>query len=220
MRVLMAEALGMCFGVRDALGGVRGSERPAEVTVRGELVHNGEVMGELRGRGFRMMAEGDGGGVETGVVVVTAHGISDLERRKLEEAGKRIVDTTCPLVRRGASGGGGVGKGGVFCGGGGEAGACGGVRVDGGFEGGEFRGGGDGSGGSGIWMGEDWGGGADDIGGAGGGEDCGAGAVDEGGGGGAVCEYGVRADAGEAGGGGEVVGAGGCAGGGGWRAFE
>jgi 4-hydroxy-3-methylbut-2-enyl diphosphate reductase len=32
--------------------------------------------------------------------LVTAHGISDTERRRLEAAGKRILDTTCPLVRR------------------------------------------------------------------------------------------------------------------------
>ena len=32
--------------------------------------------------------------------VITAHGISDRERRRLTEAGKRLVDTTCPLVGR------------------------------------------------------------------------------------------------------------------------
>jgi 4-hydroxy-3-methylbut-2-enyl diphosphate reductase len=31
---------------------------------------------------------------------VTAHGISDRERARLESAGKRLIDTTCPLVRR------------------------------------------------------------------------------------------------------------------------
>jgi 4-hydroxy-3-methylbut-2-en-1-yl diphosphate reductase len=33
-------------------------------------------------------------------VLVTAHGISDRERRRLRAAGKSLIDTTCPLVRR------------------------------------------------------------------------------------------------------------------------
>jgi 4-hydroxy-3-methylbut-2-enyl diphosphate reductase len=33
-------------------------------------------------------------------VVITAHGVSGKERRRLTDAGKELIDTTCPLVRR------------------------------------------------------------------------------------------------------------------------
>jgi 4-hydroxy-3-methylbut-2-enyl diphosphate reductase len=33
-------------------------------------------------------------------VVITAHGVSDRERQRLLDAGKELIDTTCPLVRR------------------------------------------------------------------------------------------------------------------------
>src|SRR5207247_787258 len=36
----------------------------------------------------------------TPAVLVTAHGISDTARNRLLDAGKQIIDTTCPLVRR------------------------------------------------------------------------------------------------------------------------
>jgi 4-hydroxy-3-methylbut-2-enyl diphosphate reductase len=36
----------------------------------------------------------------TSKLLVTAHGISDRERRRLEAAGKQLIDTTCPLVTR------------------------------------------------------------------------------------------------------------------------
>jgi 4-hydroxy-3-methylbut-2-en-1-yl diphosphate reductase len=114
MKVILAEAMGMCFGVRDALGVMRGVEVPAEVTVRGELVHNAVVMGELRGRGFRVMGEGGEEMPGTGVVMVTAHGVSDAERGRWERAGKRIVDTTCPLVRRAHRAAVGLGREGYF----------------------------------------------------------------------------------------------------------
>ena len=37
---------------------------------------------------------------DTDSVLITAHGISDRERQRLESAGKRLIDTTCPLVNR------------------------------------------------------------------------------------------------------------------------
>ncbi|MGN6369635.1 MAG: 4-hydroxy-3-methylbut-2-enyl diphosphate reductase [Phycisphaerae bacterium] len=103
MRVICAEAMGVCFGVADALEVMRGMERAVEVTVRGELVHNARVMREVRERGFSVMGEEEAASGRvpgTEVVVVTAHGVSDSERGRLLAAGKKIVDTTCPLVRR------------------------------------------------------------------------------------------------------------------------
>jgi 4-hydroxy-3-methylbut-2-enyl diphosphate reductase len=101
MRVIRADALGMCFGVRDALAAVRTLPDPEDVWVHGELVHNEVVIRELTVRGFRQSAESDRERLpETNQVVVTAHGISERERRRLESAGRKLIDTTCPLVRR------------------------------------------------------------------------------------------------------------------------
>jgi 4-hydroxy-3-methylbut-2-enyl diphosphate reductase len=36
----------------------------------------------------------------TDAVLITAHGISHKERARLESAGKKLIDTTCPLVTR------------------------------------------------------------------------------------------------------------------------
>src|ERR1700730_9347385 len=96
-----AEVLGMCFGVRDALKILRAIDRPEEVTIHGELVHNEVVLTQLSRRGFGMTKEGHRGELpDTPVVLITAHGVSDTERRRLEASGKRLVDTTCPLVER------------------------------------------------------------------------------------------------------------------------
>ena len=54
MRVIEAEVLGMCFGVRDALRRLEAMERPEEATIHGELVHNAEVLYQLESRGFSM----------------------------------------------------------------------------------------------------------------------------------------------------------------------
>jgi pyruvate-formate lyase len=51
MKVLRAEAMGICFGVRDALQATRRIARADEVTIYGELVHNEQLLVELDTRG-------------------------------------------------------------------------------------------------------------------------------------------------------------------------
>ena len=101
MKVLLAEEMGMCFGVRDALKIIDGVDHPTKVTIHGELVHNEVILTQLGTGGFRMASEANRQSVPgTESVLVTAHGISDRERSRLEAAGKHLIDTTCPLVRR------------------------------------------------------------------------------------------------------------------------
>jgi 4-hydroxy-3-methylbut-2-en-1-yl diphosphate reductase len=101
MRIIKAETLGMCFGVRDALQVLAQVDQPEQVTIHGELVHNETVLTHLSERGFQMVKESARRSLPvTEMVLVTAHGISDKERLRLSAAGKNIVDTTCPLVKR------------------------------------------------------------------------------------------------------------------------
>ena len=101
MIVIRADVLGMCFGVRDALAALESHPDPASATIHGQLVHNPVVVQDLLVRGFRTTEETDRATPpETPTVVITAHGISDRERARLQAAGKQLVDTTCPLVRR------------------------------------------------------------------------------------------------------------------------
>ncbi len=101
MRVIRATAMGMCFGVRDALAAMEQIGDPYGVTVHGELVHNEEVLRDLRRRGFSMNPEAGRCALPvTERVVITAHGVSERERQHLVDAGKDLIDTTCPLVRR------------------------------------------------------------------------------------------------------------------------
>ena len=90
----------MCFGVKDALEMMRKEAASTQVTVRGELVHNPVVNGELKTRGYRVMGEGVAAIPETPKVLITAHGVSNAERERLRAAGKTLIDTTCPLVHK------------------------------------------------------------------------------------------------------------------------
>ncbi|MEI7687989.1 MAG: 4-hydroxy-3-methylbut-2-enyl diphosphate reductase, partial [Planctomycetota bacterium] len=101
MNVIRAEAMGFCFGVRDALALTESLAEPADVTIHGELVHNEQILIQLGRRGFPQTPEADRTGTPaTSRVLITAHGISERERTRLKDAGKRLIDATCPLVTR------------------------------------------------------------------------------------------------------------------------
>ncbi len=100
MKILQAKVMGFCFGVRDALTLTESLPRPEQVTILGELVHNEQVLVQLRGRGFRSLPETRRNEIpDSSDVLITAHGLSDARRGQLLSAGKTLHDTTCPLVR-------------------------------------------------------------------------------------------------------------------------
>jgi 4-hydroxy-3-methylbut-2-enyl diphosphate reductase len=102
MRVLKASSMGVCFGVRDALRFADSIPQPVDVTVYGQLVHNPLVQQRMAQRGFRQTMEGSQRNSipDTPYVLITAHGISQWRRDQLENAGKTLLDTTCPLVKK------------------------------------------------------------------------------------------------------------------------
>lgn len=52
MKIIRAEHLGMCFGVKDAVALALDTAKYEPLTVLGDLVHNETVMMELRGEEF------------------------------------------------------------------------------------------------------------------------------------------------------------------------
>lgn len=101
MKVIRAEEMGMCFGVKDALHAARSVPDPTEVTIHGELVHNPSIITQLREAGFRQSPEDHRRATaRTPLVLITAHGVSNAERRRLIAAHTGLIDTTCPLVSR------------------------------------------------------------------------------------------------------------------------
>jgi 4-hydroxy-3-methylbut-2-en-1-yl diphosphate reductase len=98
MRVRMAEHLGMCFGVRDAIELALDLTRGRPLTILGDLVHNPDVVADMDAAGaarVRSRAE-----VQTTAVLLTAHGTSDRVKLDLKRDGHEVHDATCPLVTR------------------------------------------------------------------------------------------------------------------------
>jgi 4-hydroxy-3-methylbut-2-enyl diphosphate reductase len=96
MKIIRAEHLGMCFGVRDAIALAVATAEREPLTILGDLVHNETVMAELRGRGIGF--EQKSATVQTQTVMVTAHGASERAMRETRQRGLKVLEATCPLV--------------------------------------------------------------------------------------------------------------------------
>lgn len=97
MNILRATHLGMCFGVRDAITLALDHATRQRLTVLGDLVHNPTVIDRLRRQGIRTARDVEE--VDTGSVLITAHGASDRAKEALRERGLQVLEATCPLVR-------------------------------------------------------------------------------------------------------------------------
>ncbi len=100
MRTEIADKAGFCFGVARAVRIAKECAQSGEKAVTyGMLIHNRDVVEELK--------EGGVGSVESiedipmdCSVIVRAHGISEAEQKKIAERGNKIIDATCPYVRK------------------------------------------------------------------------------------------------------------------------
>ncbi len=96
MRILRAEHLGMCFGVRDAIALALKTAETQPVSVLGDLVHNETVLADLRSRGIRFSRHASE--VVTPTVMITAHGASEQTIDRVRNRGLNVLEATCPLV--------------------------------------------------------------------------------------------------------------------------
>ncbi len=96
MKIIRAEHLGMCFGVRDAITLALDRARAHPLTILGDLVHNETVLGQLREQGIKIAQ--DAKSVNTSAVMITAHGASQKSVNRARARGLEVVEATCPLV--------------------------------------------------------------------------------------------------------------------------
>ena len=96
MKIIRAEHLGMCFGVRDAIALAFKHSQSQPLTVLGDLVHNETILAELQARGIKIAQ--DSAAVQTEAVMITAHGASEQSLQRVRSRGLKVTEATCPLV--------------------------------------------------------------------------------------------------------------------------
>lgn len=102
MEVILAKSMGFCFGVKRAVEAVyEQAEKGGDIYTYGAVVNNGEVVDDLKKKGVRVI-EGreELDKVESGTVIIRAHGVARDVYERIAEKGLTCVDATCPFVKR------------------------------------------------------------------------------------------------------------------------
>jgi 4-hydroxy-3-methylbut-2-enyl diphosphate reductase len=96
-----AKYLGTCFGVDNALKEVKEiAEKDNEIVYTiGPIIHNPIVVDDLKKR-FNVIPVSDIKGIDHGIVVIRTHGIDPKIIKKCKEKGLKVIDGTCPFVKR------------------------------------------------------------------------------------------------------------------------
>ena len=101
-RIVVADELGYCWGVRRALDIVQqAAEGGGPIAPIGDVIHNPQVVERLRAKGVEGAASVDeaaGRGFKR--VAITAHGMGPHLADQAAGAALELVDTTCPLVTK------------------------------------------------------------------------------------------------------------------------
>lgn len=99
LKVEKASEIGFCFGVRRAINMLEQSaQENGRLETLGAVVHNDQVLHRLDRMGISVVK--DVNDIHTGVVAISSHGVSPLVENELRAKNVKVVDTTCPSVRR------------------------------------------------------------------------------------------------------------------------
>ena len=99
MKIILDKKAGFCFGVRRAITiTVEAAQKKERVFTLGPIIHNPQEVKRLADLGVAVLTTINGA-VE-GTVIIRTHGISPQEFTRLEKSCTKIIDGTCPLVKR------------------------------------------------------------------------------------------------------------------------
>lgn len=100
MKIELAKGAGFCFGVKRAVNIALKTVREVDPPVYtiGPIIHNPQVVEKLRQQGIIAVAEITD--LPPGIVIIRSHGIHPDLRQQIKESGHRVIDATCPFVRR------------------------------------------------------------------------------------------------------------------------
>ncbi len=99
MQIVLAGEMGFCYGVDRAVKMMEdATERTGEIDSLGSVVHNPQVVSQLKEKGLGVIASLEQVGERP--VAITAHGVGEATVKELASRCVSVLDTTCPIVTR------------------------------------------------------------------------------------------------------------------------
>ncbi len=102
MKVTTAKSAGFCFGVKRAVDLVyKEVEAGLNVYTYGPIIHNDEVVADLIKKGVKVTYSAEElKTLPKGTIIIRSHGISEALHNEFLSMGHKVVDATCPYVKK------------------------------------------------------------------------------------------------------------------------
>lgn len=100
MEIILAKTAGFCFGVKRATSMAfqeAESGNPDTYTL-GSIIHNPQVVEKLASAGVAVKKDVEE--IDQGTVIIRSHGVTLQEMERAKDKGLRVVDATCPFVKK------------------------------------------------------------------------------------------------------------------------
>ncbi len=96
--IIVAESAGFCFGVNRAITMACDESKNKEIYTYGPLIHNKEVIMDLEKKGVHVIENLQE--IQEGTVMIRSHGVGKQIYEELENRNLKMIDGTCPFVKR------------------------------------------------------------------------------------------------------------------------
>jgi len=100
VKLITAKSAGFCFGVKRATEiALEASKKfPPPLYTLGPLIHNPQTVEYLEQQGIKV--KNKVGQISRGTVILRSHGVSSGDLEKIKKKRLKIVDATCPIVKK------------------------------------------------------------------------------------------------------------------------
>jgi len=102
LNIKVADSAGFCFGVKRAVDVVyKEIDSGGPIYTYGPIIHNEEVVEDLRRKGVKVVDSVEElKEIPKGTIIIRSHGISKELFDRMSSYGHKIVDATCPFVKK------------------------------------------------------------------------------------------------------------------------
>ncbi len=100
MKIIVAKTAGFCFGVKRAVDMAfeMAEKKQKGIFTLGPIIHNPQVIEKLRAKGIAPIDDINKPGINA--IIIRTHGIPLQLMNKISDAGYKMIDATCPFVKK------------------------------------------------------------------------------------------------------------------------
>jgi len=100
LEIIIAEPIGYCYGVERALNITYEAlkSKSDNIYTIGPIIHNPQVVKKLKDNGIKIIENLEN--VDIGTLIIRAHGIDPKKLERARKMGFKVIDATCPFVKK------------------------------------------------------------------------------------------------------------------------